>query len=98
MPSAWWGASPEATLRYVVAGAERAERLRVRHPERAVLVMGGELTLFMQGIVPGGDVTARVRSAFAQAKAGDHSANDRLNAFLGRASAAVRDVYHGPLT
>jgi hypothetical protein len=31
-------------------------------------------------------------------KAGDHSANDRLNDFLGRASAAVRGVFHGPLT
>ena len=31
-------------------------------------------------------------------KAGDHSANDRLNDFLGRASTAVRGVYHGPLT
>ena len=52
----------------------------------------------MQGIVPGRDFAARTREAFTRIKAGDHSANDRLNDFLGRASTAVRGVYHGPLT
>lgn len=52
----------------------------------------------MHGIVPGGDFGSRTREAITRMKAGDHSANDRLNDFLARASAAVRDVYHGPLT
>jgi hypothetical protein len=52
----------------------------------------------MYGIVPGRDFGARTREAFARIKAGDHSASDRLNDFLGRASTAVRGVYHGPLT
>ncbi len=98
MSPALWGRSPGQTLRYCVSAAERAERLRRQHPDRFVLVLGSELTLFMQGIVPGRDFAARTREAFTRVKAGDHSANDRLNDFLGRASTAVRGVYHGPLT
>jgi hypothetical protein len=95
---ALWGCSPDETLRYFVAAAGRAERLHQQHPDRVVLVMGGELTLFMKGIVPGRDVAERVREALTRAKAGDRGANDRLDDFLGRASAAVRRVFHGPLT
>jgi hypothetical protein len=95
---ALWGRSPDETLRYDVSAAERAERLRQQHPDRFVLVLASELTLMMHGIVPGNDFAKRTREAFTRMKAGDHSANDRLNDFLGRASTAVRGVYHGPLT
>lgn len=92
------GQPPDETLRYDVSAAERAERLRQRHPDRVVLVLGSELRIFMHGIVPGRDFGARTREAFSRVKAGDHSASDWLDDFLGRASTAVRDVYHGPLT
>lgn len=95
---ALWGKPADQTLHYCVSAAERAERLRQQHPDRFVLVLGSELTLFMHGIVPGRDFGARTREAFTRIKAGDHSANDRLNDFLGHASTAVRGVYHGPLT
>jgi hypothetical protein len=95
---ALWGRPPDETLRYCISAAERAEELRQQHPDRFVLVLGSELTIFMQGIVPGGDFAGRTREAFTRIKAGDHSASDRLNDFLGRASTAVRGVYHGPLT
>jgi hypothetical protein len=95
---ALWGRPAEETLRYCVSAAGRAEELRKRHPDRFVLVLGSELTLFMEGIVPGRDFAARTREAFTRMKAGDLSAKDRLNDFLGRASTAVRGVYHGPLT
>jgi hypothetical protein len=95
---ALWGRPFDETLRYCVSAAGRAEELRKQHPDRFVLVLGSELTLFMEGIVPGRDFAARTREAFTRMKAGDHSANDRLNDFLGRASTAVRGVYHGPLT
>jgi len=95
---ALWGRSPEETLHYDVSAAERAERLRHQQPDRFVLVLGSELTLMMHGIVPGKDFTARTREAFTRTKARDHSANNRLNDFLGRASTAIRGVYHGPLT
>ncbi|MBO0830333.1 MAG: abortive infection protein [Actinobacteria bacterium] len=95
---ALWGLPPDETLNYDVSAAERAEELRAQHPERFVLVLGSELTIFMQGIVPGKDFAARSREAFTRMKAGDHSANDRLNDFLGRASTAVRGKYHGLLS
>ncbi|MGN6794255.1 MAG: hypothetical protein ACTHJW_17865 [Streptosporangiaceae bacterium] len=95
---ALWGRSLDETLRYCVSAAGRAEELRKQHPDRFVLVLGSELTLFMEGIVPGRDFAGRTREAITRMKAGDDSANDRLNDFLGRASTAVRDVYHGPLT
>jgi hypothetical protein len=95
---ALWGRPLDETLRYCVSAAGRAEELRKQHPDRFVLVLGSELTLFMEGIVPGRDFAARTREAITRMKAGDHSANDRLNDFLGRASTAVRGVYHGPLT
>jgi len=95
---ALWGRPLEETLRYCVSAAGRAEKLHKQHPDRFVLVLGSELTLFMEGIVPGRDFAGRTREAITRMKAGDHSANDRLNDFLGRASTAVRGVYHGPLT
>jgi len=93
-----FGRPPDQTLRSFVAAAEQAERLRQQQPDRVVLVLGSELTLMMPGIVPGRDFADRTREAFTRIKAGDHSANDRLDEFLGRASAAVRAVYRGPLT
>jgi hypothetical protein len=93
-----WNSSAEATQHYFVSAAKQAERLREQHPGRVVFVLGGELTLFMHGIVPGQDVAQRTSAALTRVKAGDHSANDRLNDFLEDASAAVRAVYHGPLT
>jgi hypothetical protein len=90
--------SPEETLRSFVATAELAERLSRGHPGRVVLIVGSELTLFMRGIVPGRDIAQRVAAAFSRIKAGDHSANDRLNDFLAQAVQAVRAVYHGPIT
>jgi len=102
-PEVWlsptlWGRPLDETLRYCVSAAGRAEELRKQHPDRFVLVLGSEVTLFMEGIVPGRDFAERTREAFTRIKAGDRSASDRLNDFLGRASAAVRAVYQGPLT
>ncbi|MGH3303722.1 MAG: type II CAAX prenyl endopeptidase Rce1 family protein, partial [Streptosporangiaceae bacterium] len=56
---ALWGRPADETLHYDVSAAERAERLRQQHPDRFVLVLGSEPTIFMQGIVPGRDFTAR---------------------------------------
>jgi hypothetical protein len=95
---ALWGRPLDETLRYCVSAAGRAEELRQQHPDRFVLVLGSELTLFMEGIVPGKDFAGRAREAMTRIKAGDRSANVRLNDFLGRASTALRGVYHGPLT
>lgn len=95
---ALFGRPPDETLRSFVSAAEQAERLRQQHPDGVILVMGAELTLMMQGIVPGRDFAQRAREAITLVKAGDGGASERLDDFLGRASAGVRAVYRGPLT
>ncbi len=57
-----WDKSPGQTFAYIVAAAEAAEKLRLRRPDRLVFVVGSELTLFMQGIVPGKSLVARMRN------------------------------------
>lgn len=90
--------SPDQTVQYFLAAADVAEKLRHRFPERVTLIMGGELSLFMQGIIPGRAITERLTNMFQSVRAGDLACHDRLNAFLARASGAVREVFHGPLT
>ncbi len=93
-----WDKSPRATLAYITEAAAAAERLRLRRPGRVVFVVGSELTLFMRGIVPGRSLTARMKkpSFWEDARAGKHNAP--LNAFLAKATEAVRRLFHGPVT
>jgi hypothetical protein len=93
-----WDKSQAETLAYITKAAAAAEGLRVQYPERLVLLVGSELTLFMQGIVPGRNLTERMRhpSFWENAKAGKH--NPPLNAFLARANEQVRQVFHGKVS
>jgi hypothetical protein len=93
-----WNKRPDTTLAYVRSAAVAAERLRARHPDRVVFSVGTELTFFMQGIVPGRTYNRRTRlpALRATVRAGAHNAP--LNAFLVRATAAVRPVFRGPIT
>ncbi|PRX96765.1 hypothetical protein [Allonocardiopsis opalescens] len=79
--------------------AERAERLRRRGGE-VVMVTGAELTLMAKGFLPGDTLAerlallsdpARLRPALADVPA-------RLNAFLARAAATVRERFGGRVT
>jgi hypothetical protein len=65
---------------------------------RIVFCIGGELSLFMRGIVPGRSIPERVANMIAQAKAGDSAHTDLLNSFLARAGQALRGVFGGPVT
>jgi len=93
-----WNKRPEQTLAYLVKAAAAAETLRARYPGQLVFVAGGELTLFMQGIVPGKAFMGRLRQALSGGfvKSGQHNAP--LNAYLRKVNAAVRQVFHGPVT
>jgi len=93
-----WDKSPADTLAYLTSAAQAAESLRQRWPDRIVFVLGGELTLFMQGIVEGKTLQNRLTnpSFMAKVKSGGH--NKPLNDFLAKARAAVRSVYHGKTT
>jgi hypothetical protein len=93
-----WDKSPEKTLNYVTKAAAAAETLNRRYPERLVFIVGSELTLFMQGIVPGRNLTARIKNPqfMSRVKAGEH--NKPLNEFLVKTNNSVRKVFHGKLT
>ncbi len=93
-----WDKSPQETLAYVAKASAAAEGLRQRWPEKLVFSVGSELTLLMRGIVEGRNITARMTNPnfMSRVKAGEH--NKPLNAFLARANAAVREVFHGKVT
>jgi hypothetical protein len=93
-----WDRSQVETLAYITKAAAEVEALQVQFPDQLVLLVGSELTLFMQGIVPGRDLTERMRAPafWENAKAGKH--NPPLNAFLAKANEQVRQVFHGKVS
>jgi len=93
-----WDKSQAETLAYITKAAAAVEALNTEYAERLVLLVGSELTLFMPGIVPGRNLTERMRhpSFWENAKTGQHNAP--LNAFLAKANEQVRQVFHGKLS
>jgi len=91
--------SPDETLAYMVQCAERAEALRKQWPN-LVLIVGCELTWFMDGILKGDSYEQRLGSPLAiliKLKwLGLH--NKPLNAFLSKLTKAVREVFDGQIT
>lgn len=91
-----FGRGPAETLRYIEQAAEAAEQLRRRWPDKVVLSIGTELTLFMRGMVPGRTYGQRVRHV----KAGPREArvNTPVGAFVADAARAARRHFDGPVT
>jgi hypothetical protein len=90
-----WDRGQEETLDYLVKAATAIQPLHNSFPQRLVLSLGSELTLFMQGFVEGNNFLERMGHPdfWQQIKTGIH--NKPLNAFLARANEAVRHVFHG---
>lgn len=86
--------SPEETAARLVAAAEPAARLAAAHPGRVVFVAGGELTLFMPGILPGKDISGRMKALKADPTL---LGNGNLNAYLAALVPRLRAVFDGPL-
>ena len=93
-----WDRSQEETLGYLEKSAEVAEGLRQKFPGKVVFSVGSELTLFMKGIVEGENIFQRMNnpSFWMTIQSGKH--NEPLNAFLSKASSAVRKVFKGQVT
>lgn len=91
-----WDKSPDATLRHLARSAAAAEELRAKWPGKLVFCAGNELTLFMRGIVKGRTRSRRIPAIREAVRSGADSRP--LNAFLARASAAVREEFHGPVS
>jgi hypothetical protein len=88
----------EKTFDYAVKAAAAAEDLRKRWPGRVVLSIGTELTLFMQGILPGSNLMERIGNPaiWREIMAGKY--DSPLNDFLTKTASAVRSVFRGPIT
>ncbi len=93
-----WDKSEDKTVAYLAKAAGPLEALRKQWPDKVVLSVGGESTLFMQGILEGKNIIQRLGNPNFRARmmAGEHNAP--LNAFLARAVAAVRKEFKGKLT
>jgi len=93
-----WDRSQEDTLEYIANAAKKAESLLQRWPLKLVFSLGSELTLFSRGIVEGKNFFERMNrpSFWEDIRAGKH--NEPLNSFLAKEYAAVKQVFHGPLT
>jgi hypothetical protein len=97
-PADWNNKPPEATLAYITQAAKAAQPLHERYPGKVVFSIGGEFTLFMQGIIPGKTFMQRaknLRQEGAAVKEGKH--NRPLNDFLSKAAIEVRKVFSGPI-
>ena len=86
--------SPEETAARLVAAAGEAARLEAAHPGQVIFVAGGELTLFMPGILAGKSVIERLQALKADPTA---LRNGKLNAYLTALVPRVRAVFAGPL-
>ena len=89
---------PESTLASITEAAKATQPLHERYPGKVVFSVGGEFTLFMQGIVPGKTFMQRLQTAFSAdyIKSPDRR-NKPLNDFLGQTNKAVRAVFDGPV-
>lgn len=107
-----WNKKQDETLAYTVKVAEAAERLRQEYPESIVLVVGGELSLFMNGVLEGRNVPermAKLKAKYGQqdntgetisavSRLKDAEFNERLRSYLEKTVTSVRKVFHGKLT
>jgi hypothetical protein len=93
-----WDHTPEETLEYIACAAERMREVHERSPGHVVFSVGSELTLFMNGIVPGNTVFERLSHPqfWETARSGAHNAP--LNDFLARATEQARRRFGGPVT
>jgi hypothetical protein len=87
--------SPDETTARLLAAAAEAARLDAAYPGRVIFVAGGELTLFMPGILAGTSVTARLQGLKADPTA---LRSGKLSAYLTDLVPRLRTVFAGPLT
>ncbi len=93
-----WDKPQDETIAYLIKAARSLEGLRQKWPDKLVMSVGGESTLFMQGILVGRNIIQRMGNPknIARIKAGGH--NGPLNAFLAKAVGAAKSEFHGKLT
>jgi len=96
-PQLWNRTAPQS-VGYLTRAAGMLEVLRQRWPDKVVLSVGWEISLFSRGIVPGRSLTKRTShpSLVTLVKSGE--LGSKVNAYLAEVVAAVRKVYRGKIT
>ncbi len=89
--------NPDDTLDYILQTAIMAETLRKEWPN-IILILGCELTLFMNGILEGISVIERINNQSFRQNIIDGIHNKPLNEFLDKANNVVRQVFNGQVT
>jgi len=84
--------------KYLGHAAEALEPLRDRYPDRLVLVVASEATLFARGILPGRTFHQRLKNPgmMQMVRAGEH--RPALQRFLDLSAATARHAFHGPIS
>lgn len=93
-----WNRTSTQSVGYLTRAAEMLESLRQRWPEKVVLAVGWEISLFSRGIVPGGSLAKRTSNPELMTLVKNGQLGPRVNAYLAEVVAAVRKVYGGKLT
>ncbi|REE98053.1 hypothetical protein DFJ69_3533 [Thermomonospora umbrina] len=93
------GLDRDELMAFLVDGAERAERLR-REGADVVFLTGSEIALFTSGFLPGDGLEERlgVLADPVRLRSELPELHSRVNAFLARAVAAVRERFGGPVS
>lgn len=89
-----WNKKQDQTLSYTERVAESAEKMRREYPESLVLVVGGELTLFMQGIVEGRNVMEKVTRLMTKYKRKENQ-SEQVN--LSKGISDLREAEHNKI-
>jgi hypothetical protein len=95
-------ANEQETLTYLSECAKAAEKLRSQSPH-IIFVVGCELTFFMKGLVEGDTAFDRINTfmkpwRLLRSTILKGPFNRRLNAFLSKAAAVLREHFHGELS
>ncbi|TMR09237.1 hypothetical protein ETD86_44410 [Nonomuraea turkmeniaca] len=93
------GLTQDELLTFIVDSAERAERLR-QDGTRVVFLTGSEISLVTSGFLPGDSLKERIglMAEPARLRAVLPELPTRVNTFLTRAVAAVRERFGGPIS
>jgi hypothetical protein len=93
------GLTQDELMTFIVDSAERAERLR-QAGTRVVFLTGSEISLFTSGFLPGDSLEERlgVMAEPARLRAALPELQARVNTFLTRAVAAVRERFGGSVS
>ncbi len=93
-----WDRSPEETQEYLARGAEIAQSLLDRAPEKVVLSVGSEVILFSKGFIPGENVLERLAHPKLRELILAQETQSAVASFVSGLAATARRAFRGRIT